>query len=167
MPHKRNPIKSENVSGLARLVRSHVQAALENIVLWHERDISHSSVERVILPDATIACDFMLARTTRILDGLLVYPERMQHNMQLTRGLIFSQAVLLALTEAGMSRDAAYDIVQRNSMKTWAGEGSFRELLAKDEELTQVLSAEQLDACFDPDRFLVHVDRIYARTFED
>jgi adenylosuccinate lyase len=167
MPHKRNPIKSENVSGLARLVRSHVQAALENIVLWHERDISHSSVERVILPDATIACDFMLARTTRILDGLLVYPERMQHNMQLTRGLIFSQAVLLALTEAGMSRDAAYDIVQRNSMKTWAGEGSFRELLAKDEELTQVLSTEQLDACFDPDRFLEHVDRIYARAFED
>jgi len=165
MPHKRNPIKSENVSGLARLVRSHVQAALENIPLWHERDISHSSAERVILPDATIACDFMLARMTRILGDLHVYPERMQQNLQLTRGLIFSQAVLLALTEAGMSRDAAYDIVQRNAMRTWAGEGTFQELLAEDKELRQVLSEERLEACFDSDRFLKHVDRIYERTF--
>jgi len=166
MPHKRNPIGCENVCGLARVVRGHVQAALENVALWHERDISHSSVERVILPDATILCDYMLARITRILDGLLVYPERMQQNLAITRGLIYSQAVLLALTSAGLERDAAYVIVQRSAMRTWAGEGDFRTLLAADDELTGVLDAAQLDGCFDPDRFLSHVDEIFRRVFD-
>jgi len=165
MPHKRNPVKCENVSGLARVVRAHVQAALEDVPLWHERDISHSSVERVILPDATILCDFMLARMTSILDGLLVYPERMRQNMEITRGLIFSQAVLLALTAAGKSREEAYAIVQRNAMRTWAGEGTFRELLEQDPELVAAITPERLDACFDPARFLTGVDAIYRRVF--
>ena len=133
MPHKRNPIRCENVSGLARIVRSNVQAGLENVALWHERDISHSSVERVIIPDSTTLCDFMLARMTSVLGGLHVYPERMQQNMQITRGLVFSQKVLLALTESGMARDDAFDIVQRNAMQTWAGDGAFKDLLAADE----------------------------------
>ena len=163
MPHKRNPIQCENVCGLARVVRGHVQAALENVALWHERDISHSSVERIIVPDATILCDFMLARITRVLDGLLVYPERMKQNMEITRGLIYSQAVLLVLTESGMERDAAYAIVQRNAMKTWAGEGTFREILGADPELTAVLSPEALAAAFDPARFLKHLDHILER----
>jgi adenylosuccinate lyase len=165
MPHKRNPVGCENVSGLARVVRSHVQAALENVALWHERDISHSSVERVILPDATILCDYMLARVTRILDGLLVYPERMRQNFEITRGLVFSQAVLLALTRKGLTREAAYAIVQRNAMKTWAGEGSFHELLGADEELQAAMSADELKQAFDPSQLLRHVDAIYERVF--
>jgi adenylosuccinate lyase len=165
MPHKRNPVGCENVSGLARVVRAHVQAALEDVALWHERDISHSSVERVILPDATILCDFMLARMTRILDGLLVYPERMAQNMAITQGLVYSQAVLLALTRAGLTRDEAYTIVQRNAMRTWAGEGEFRELLSDDKALTAVLESAQLDQCFEPERYLSHVDEIYRRVF--
>jgi adenylosuccinate lyase len=163
MPHKRNPVGCENISGLARIVRSHVQAALENVPLWHERDISHSSVERVILPDATILCDYMLDRMTGILDGLLVYPERMRANMALTRGLIYSQAVLLALTESGMARDAAYALVQRHATRTWSGEGEFRELLAADPELARALDPVRLADCFDPERYLRHVDRIYQR----
>jgi adenylosuccinate lyase len=166
MPHKRNPVGCENISGLARVVRSHVQAALENVALWHERDISHSSVERVIVPDAAILCDYMLARMTRILDGLLVYPERMAQNMAITRGLVYSQAVLLALTRAGLTREEAYAIVQRNAMRTWAGEGDFRELLSGDPALTDVLGAEQLDECFKPERYLCHVDEIFRRVFE-
>jgi len=165
MPHKRNPVGCENVSGLSRLVRSYVTAALDNVPLWHERDISHSSVERVILPDSTILCDYMLARTTRILDGLLVYPDRMAENMSITKGLVFSQAVLLALTSAGLTREAAYAIVQRNAMRTWAGEGQFRELLGADTELLDVLSIEELAACFEPSRYLGHVDRIFERVF--
>jgi adenylosuccinate lyase len=147
------------------VVRANVQAALENVALWHERDISHSSVERVILPDTTIACDFMLARMTRVLDGLHVYPERMLENMQITRGLIFSQKVLLALTAGGLSREAAYDIVQRNAMRCWAGEGTFRELLGNDRELTAVLAPETLEACFDPAGMLGEVDAIFERVF--
>jgi adenylosuccinate lyase len=166
MPHKRNPIGCENVSGLARLVRGHLQAALENVALWHERDISHSSVERVILPDATIVCDYMLARMTRILDGLLIYPERMAQNLALTHGLIYSQAVLLALTGAGLSRDAAYAIVQRQAMRTWAGGGQFRDLLAADPEVAAALDGAALERCFDPARLLVHVDRVIARALE-
>jgi len=165
MPHKRNPIRCENVSGLARVVRSNVQAALENVALWHERDISHSSVERVIVPDSTTLCDFMLSRMTSVLDGLHVYPERMQQNMQITRGLVFSQAVLLALTESGMARDDAFAIVQRNAMRTWAGEGSFRELLAADDAVLQALPDGRFEACFEPEKFLQHVDTIYERTF--
>ena len=166
MPHKRNPIKCENVSGLARVVRCYVQAALENVPLWHERDITHSSVERVVIPDATGLCDFMLVRMTAVVQGLHIYPERMEQNMQITRGLIFSQVVLLALTAAGLERDSAYESVQRNAMKTWAGEGTFGDLLAADPEVTAVLSPQQIDACFDPARMLEHVDHVFARVFE-
>jgi adenylosuccinate lyase len=165
MPHKRNPIGCENLSGLARIVRSYVQAALENVPLWHERDISHSSVERVILPDATILCDTMLARLTGILDGLLVYPEAMRANLEKTRGLVFSQAVLLALARAGMTREDAYRIVQTHAMAVWRGEGSFRERLAADPEVRRVLSDAELAGCFDPERSLRHVDVIYERVF--
>ncbi len=166
MPHKRNPVGCENVSGLSRLVRSYVQAALENVPLWHERDISHSSVERVILPDATILVDYMLARMTRILDGLLVYPERMLQNMELTRGLVFSQAVLLALTRKGLTREQAYDIVQRNAMRTWAGEGSFRELLEADAELRERITTADLDEMFDPARLLRHAEAVFERVLK-
>jgi adenylosuccinate lyase len=166
MPHKRNPIGCENVSGLARLVRAYVQAALEDIPLWHERDISHSSVERVAFPDATTLCDSMLHRMTGILDGLLVYPERMAENMARMKGLVFSQAVLLALASAGLSRDAAYAIVQRNAMKVWAGQGAFRDVLAGDPELAAALPEAALAACFDAARTLRHVDAIYERAFE-
>jgi len=165
MPHKRNPVGCENVSGLARLVRSYVQAALEDIPLWHERDISHSSVERVVFPDATTLVDYMLHRMTGILDGLLVYPERMRDNMDRMKGLVFSQAVLLALAAKGLSREGAYDIVQRNAMKVWEGKGTFRELLAGDAELSAALSTDELAACFDAARTLRHVDAIYARAF--
>ena len=166
MPHKRNPIKCENVSGLARVVRANVQAGLENVPLWHERDISHSSVERVIVADSFILCDFMLARMTRVVEDLHVYPERMQANMEITRGLVFSQSVLLALTRAGLTREASYAIVQRNAMRCWGGEGTFRELLEGDSELTAALDAEQLAACFDPHRLLRNVDAIYDRVFQ-
>jgi adenylosuccinate lyase len=165
MPHKRNPIGCENISGLARVVRSHVQAALEDIPLWHERDISHSSVERVIFPDATTLCDYMLHRMTGILDGLLVYPERMAENMARMKGLIFSQAVLLALAKAGLSREDAYAIVQRNAMQVWEGKGGLQELLAADAEVGRALSPDALSACFDPARTLHHVDAIYERAF--
>jgi adenylosuccinate lyase len=165
MPHKRNPIGCENVSGLARLVRAYVQAALEDIPLWHERDISHSSVERVMLPDATTLCDYMLHRMTGILDGLHVYPERMAENMGRMKGLVFSQAVLLALASAGLSREAAYEIVQRVAMAVWAGKGSFQDLLAADPGVTRVLPPAALAACFDPKQGLRHVDAIYARAF--
>jgi adenylosuccinate lyase len=166
MPHKRNPIRCENVSGLARIVRSHVQAALEGVPLWHERDISHSSVERVILPDATILCDFMIDRMRRVVEGLHVYPERMLQNLGLTRGLVFSQAVLLALASAGSSREEAYELVQRAAMRCWAGEGDFRELLAGDPAVTARLSRRQLDDCFDAERLLRHVDEVLARALD-
>lgn len=165
MPHKRNPVGCENVSGLSRVVRANVQAALEDVALWHERDISHSSVERVIVPDSTILCDYMLARMTRILEGLHVYPDRMRTNMEITRGLVFSQTVLLALTEAGKTREEAYAIVQRNAMRCWAGEGTFRDLLAADSECTAVVPESRLDELFEPTRMLRHVDAIYERVF--
>ncbi len=167
MPHKRNPVGCENISGLARVVRSFVQASLENVALWHERDISHSSVERVILPDGFILCDYMTARMTRILDGLHIYPERMIRNMNITRGLIFSQAVLLALTATGMTREEAYDIVQKNAMATWDGEGMFQDHLAADPRFTAAIPADKLKEIFDPNRFLGQVDTIYGRVFGD
>jgi adenylosuccinate lyase len=165
MPHKRNPIGCENISGLARLVRAYVQAALEDIPLWHERDISHSSVERVMLPDATTLCDYMLNRMTGILDGLHVYPDRMAENMGRMKGLVFSQAVLLALASAGLSRETAYEIVQRVAMAVWEGKGSFQDLLAADPSVAAALPPAALAACFDPKRSLKHVDTIYARAF--
>ena len=165
MPHKRNPVLSENLTGLARLVRSHVTPALENVALWHERDISHSSVERVIGPDATIGLDFALARTTSMIDRLLVYPETMKRNMDRLGGLHNSQRVLLALTQAGMSREDAYRAVQRNAMEVWAGKGDFPALLKADKDVAARLSAAQIDASFDDAYHMKHVDTIFKRVF--
>ncbi|MCX7982770.1 MAG: adenylosuccinate lyase [Syntrophales bacterium] len=165
MPHKRNPVLSENISGLARLVRSYAVAALEDIPLWHERDISHSSVERVIAPDATTALDFMLHRFTGIVERLLVYPDRMQYNLNLTRGLIFSQNVLLKLIDAGMSRDMAYEVVQRNAMKCWETGTSFEDLILQDAEVMAKVAPSSLKEAFSLEPFLKQVDFIFRRVF--
>ena len=165
MPHKRNPVLTENLSGLSRLMRSYASAALEDIALWHERDISHSSVERVIGPDATILLDFMLARFKGVIENLLVYPERMLANLRMTRGLIYSQFVLLKLIEKGFSRERAYAVVQRNAMKSWQEGLDFMGLLLGDEEVMSQLTREDLDAVFREENFLKHVDRIFARVF--
>jgi len=169
MPHKRNPVLSENLTGLARMVRSYAIPAMENVALWHERDISHSSVERFIGPDATITLDFALARLTGVIDKLLVYPERMLKNLDRMGGLVHSQRVLLALTQAGLSREESYALVQRNAMKVWESDGelSLLELLRKDPEVTSRLSQEQLEALFDLDYHLKRVDEIFARVFGD
>ncbi len=163
MPHKRNPVSCEQVCGLARLVRSNAQAALENVALWHQRDISHSSVERVIFPDSTILVDYMLHQTTRILDGLQVYPARMRENLDRSHGLIFSQRVLLKLTERGLARQRAYEIVQRNAMRAWREQRSFHDLLAADPDLTAALGADELKGCFDAAWYLRNLDAVYAR----
>ena len=163
MPHKRNPVLSENLSGLARLLRGYALSALENVPLWHERDISHSSVERVIGPDATVTLDFMLHRFAGLIEGLRVFPERMRENLDLTRGLIFSQPVLLALIGKGMERQAAYAVVQRNAMKVWDEDRDFRSLLAEDPEVKKLLKPAELAACFDLDRALRHVDAVFER----
>jgi adenylosuccinate lyase len=167
MPHKRNPVLTENLTGLARMVRSAVNPALENVALWHERDISHSSVERFIGPDATITLDFALARLTGVVDKLLVYPERMQRNLDRMGGLVHSQRVLLALTQAGVSREDSYRLVQRNAMQVWESDGalSLLELLKADSEVSERLSAAQLDALFDLDYHFKAVDLIFARVF--
>ncbi len=167
MPHKRNPVLTENLTGLARMVRSAVVPALENVALWHERDISHSSVERFIGPDATITLDFALARLTGVVDKLLVYPERMMKNMNRMGGLIHSQRVLLALTQAGESREGAYALVQRNAMKVWESDGtlSLLDLLKADPEVGARLSGDQLEALFDLDYHYKAVDTIFARVF--
>jgi adenylosuccinate lyase len=168
MPHKRNPVLTENLTGLARMVRSAVTPALENVALWHERDISHSSVERFIGPDATITLDFALARLTGVVDKLLVYPERMQRNLDRMGGLVHSQRVLLALTQAGASREDAYRLVQRNAMKVWEADGqlSLMELLKADPEVTALLSPAQIEAEFDLAYHFKHVDTIFARVFD-
>jgi adenylosuccinate lyase len=163
MPHKRNPILSENLTGLARLLRGYALSALEDVALWHERDISHSSVERVIGPDATVTLDFMLHRFAGLVDGLRVYPERMLENLAATRGLVFSQPVLLKLIEKGMERQAAYLLVQRNAMKVWDENRDFRSLLAADPEIQRVLNSAELDACFDLTHELRHVDAVFER----
>jgi adenylosuccinate lyase len=167
MPHKRNPVLTENLTGLARMVRSAVTPALENVALWHERDISHSSVERFIGPDATITLDFALARMTSVVDKLLVYPERMQKNLDRMGGLIHSQRVLLALTQAGLSREESYALVQRNAMKVWESDGalSLLDLLKADPEVSARLSGEELDALFDLGYHLKYVDAIFDRVF--
>jgi adenylosuccinate lyase len=165
MPHKRNPVLSENLTGLARLVRGYVMPALENVALWHERDISHSSVERVIGPDATIALDFALARMTSIVKDLVVYPERMQSNLDRLGGLIHSQRVLLALTEAGVPREEAYRLVQRNAMKVWEGGADFLDALLADKDVTKALSPKEIRAQFDLGYHLKHVDTIFKRVF--
>ncbi|PYO31333.1 MAG: adenylosuccinate lyase, partial [Candidatus Rokuibacteriota bacterium] len=163
MPHKRNPVACEQVCGLARLVRSNSLAALENVALWHERDISHSSVERVILPDSTILVDYMLHQMTRIIEGLQVYPERMRENMDRSFGLIYSQRVLLKLAEKGLPRQAAYELVQRNAMRAWRERTAFRDLLAADPEIMAKLAPAELEACFDPSWYLRNVDAVFRR----
>lgn len=163
MPHKRNPILTENLTGLARLVRGMSVPAMENVALWHERDISHSSVERMIGPDATITLDFALVRLTNVVENLLVYPERMQANLDKLGGLVHSQRVLLALTQAGVSREDAYRLVQRNAMPVWRGEGQFLDLLKADEDV--ILSDDALEALFDLGYHFKHVDTIFARVF--
>ncbi len=165
MPHKRNPILTENLSGLARLVRMPVIPALENVALWHERDISHSSVERGIAPDATVTLDFALRRLAGVVDKLVVYPENMRKNLDQLGGLIHSQRVLLALTQAGMSREAAYRAVQRNAMPVWRGEGDFLDLLKRDEEVKKHLSDEALEELFDLGYHTRRVDAIFKRVF--
>jgi adenylosuccinate lyase len=165
MPHKRNPVLAENLTGLARLIRSTVVPALENVALWHERDISHSSVERVIAPDATIALDFALARLTGLIDRLVVYPERMRENLESLSGLVDSQRVLLALTQAGMSREDAYRAVQTHAMAAWQGQGRFADLLKQDPEICRYLSPQTIDGLFDPAYHLKHVDTIFRRVF--
>jgi adenylosuccinate lyase len=166
MPHKRNPVLSENVTGLARVVRAYVTPALEDVVLWHERDISHSSVERMIAPDATATLDFALARLTSIIEKLVVYPETMEQNLERLGGLVHSQRVMLALTKKGLSREEAYRIVQRHAMAAWKGEGDFLSLLDKDADVRRHLSESELKQLFDPKQHFEHVDSIFARVFE-
>jgi adenylosuccinate lyase len=167
MPHKRNPVLTENLTGLSRMVRAFALPAMENVALWHERDISHSSVERMIGPDATITLDFALARLTGVIDKLLVYPENMQKNLDRLGGLVHSQRVLLALTQKGASREDAYRLVQRNAMPVWRGEGNFRELLKADAEVGKFLSAADIDEKFDLGYHLKQVDTIFRRVFRD
>ncbi|AYO83698.1 adenylosuccinate lyase [Methylobacterium brachiatum] len=165
MPHKRNPVLTENITGLARMVRGYVVPALENVALWHERDISHSSVERMIGPDATVTLDFALARMTGVIEKLLIYPANMQKNLDRLGGLVHSQRVLLALTQAGVSREDSYRLVQRNAMPVWRGEGDFLALLKADPEVTAALTPEQIEECFDLGYHFKHVDTIFARVF--
>jgi adenylosuccinate lyase len=165
MPHKRNPVLTENLTGLARMVRAYALPAMENVALWHERDISHSSVERMIGPDATITLDFALARLTNVIDRLLVYPDNMQKNLDRLGGLIHSQRVLLALTQKGASREDAYRLVQRNAMPVWRGEGDFLNLLTNDPEVRERLSEADLEDLFDLGYHLKHVDTIFRRVF--
>jgi adenylosuccinate lyase len=165
MPHKRNPVLTENLTGLARMVRAYVTPALENVALWHERDISHSSVERYIGPDATITLDFALVRAAGVVEKLIVYPDRMKENLDKTRGLVHSQRVLLALTQAGVSREDSYRLVQRNAMRAWNGEGTLLDLLLADKDVTKALPPAKLEQLFDLDYHLKHVDTIFARVF--
>ncbi len=166
MPHKRNPISAENLSGLARVVRANAVAAMENVALWHERDISHSSVERIIIPDSTILIDYMLARFTNLIDKLIVYPANMKRNMQISRGLFHSETVMLALVEKGLSRETAYRYVQRNAMDVWKHGGDFKDLLTQDPDIRKSLSAKEIDGCFDLSHTLKRVDYIFTRVFK-
>ena len=163
MPHKRNPVLTENLTGLARVVRSSVMPALENISLWHERDISHSSVERFIGPDATITMDFALNRLNNVVENMIVYPDNMMKNLEKFNGLVFSQRILLALTQKDISREDSYLMVQRNSMKVWNGEGAFYELIKKDEEICSILSDDEIDDIFDLNYHLKHIEEIFQR----
>ncbi len=165
MPHKRNPVLSENLTGLARIVRGYVTPALENVALWHERDISHSSVERMIAPDATVTLDFALKRMTGMMENLVIYPENMERNLNLLNGLIFSQRVLLELTQAGVSRENAYVLVQRNAMQVWEQGKDFQELLVSDSEVTAKISPEKIAELFDLDYHTKNIDKIFAKVF--
>lgn len=167
MPHKRNPVLTENLTGLARLVRSAVTPALENVALWHERDISHSSVERAIGPDATIHLDFALHRLAGVVEGLVVYPDRMAENLHRLQGLHASQSVLLLLTQSGLTREDAYAIVQQHAMRTWNGEGAFIDLLRADPDVTDLIDAAALEACFSLDKHTAQIDTIFDRVFAE
>jgi adenylosuccinate lyase len=165
MPHKRNPVGAEQVAGLARLLRGNALCALENVALWHERDISHSSVERVIVPDSFLALDHMLRRMTKIVSGMSVNVERMRRNLDSGRGLVFSGQLLLELTAKGMRREDAYKVVQTHAMEAWKTEGDFRARVAADPAVRAVLSEKEIDEVFRLERYLVHVDAIFARVF--
>jgi adenylosuccinate lyase len=165
MPHKRNPVLSENLTGLSRMVRAYALPAMENVALWHERDISHSSVERMIGPDATVTLDFALSRLAGVIDKLVVYPDRMQANLDRLGGLVHSQRVMIALTQKGVSREAAYRIVQRNAMPVWQGKGDFLSLLTADKDVRKALSLKEIEANFDLKHHLKHVDTIFRRVF--
>jgi adenylosuccinate lyase len=165
MPHKRNPIASENLCGLARVVRSNSLAAMENVALWHERDISHSSVERVIMPDSTILIDYMLARITDVIKHLVVYPANMKRNLDLTGGLVYSQRLLLLLIEKGAQRKESYEAVQRNAMASWKGAGALQGLVGRDPFVSKHLTAAEIQSCFDPKYYLRHLDKIFRRVF--
>ncbi|HDL89819.1 MAG TPA: adenylosuccinate lyase [Thermodesulforhabdus norvegica] len=167
MPHKRNPIGCENLSGLARVLRANAIAAMENVALWHERDISHSSVERIIAPDSTTLLNYMLNRLTSILEKLTIYPENMERNLNITGGLFFSQRVMLSLTKKGLTREDAYRIVQRNAMKVWQEGGTLRDRLASDPDITRYLSTHELDELFDLSYYTRHVNTIFERVFND
>jgi adenylosuccinate lyase len=167
MPHKRNPVTAEQICGLARVVRANAQAAMENIALWHERDISHSSVERVILPDSAILTDYLLAKTLWLIDGMRVYPERMKKNLESTRGLIFSGQLLLDLAAAGMLREEAYSAVQKHAMQSWEADADFRAAVESDDKILHYLSLAEIQGAFSLDRHLRNVDRIFARVFGD
>ncbi len=167
MPHKRNPILSERICGMARTVRANSIVGLENVALWHERDISHSSAERIVLPDSSSALDYILAKTAFLLDGLVVYPERMLENLNATRGLVFSGQLLLALTQKGVSREDAYVWAQRNAMKVWDEGGEFKELVLNDTEINSKLSADEIEKVFDVKHYLRNVDKVFARVFNE
>jgi len=167
MPHKKNPVRCERASGLARMVRSHAQVAMEDVPLWHERDISHSSAERIIFPDAFILTDFLLADMTDIVRNWAVHPDRMRRNIDGTRGLIFSQSVLLALTRKGLTREQAYQIVQRNSLKAWNEDLDFKALIQAEPEVTAVLSPAEVHQCFSLEPYLAKIDYIFERVFSD
>jgi len=165
MPHKRNPIISERICGIARIVRANSLVGLENVALWHERDISHSSAERVVLPDSSIALDYILHKAASLIEGLVVYPKRMLQNLQFTKGLVFSGQLLLALTQKGVSRETAYEWVQRNAMKVWETGENFRDLLKEDAEINAHLSIAEIDGVFEIDTYLRNVDQIFDRVF--
>ena len=167
MPHKRNPIISERICGIARVIRGHSLVGLENVALWHERDISHSSAERVVLPDSSIALDYIVHKATSLISGLVVHPDRMLENLQLTRGLVFSGQLLLALTQKGVSRESAYEWVQRNAMKVWDQNENFKELLQQDPDIKLHLSATEIEGTFGYDSYLRNVDRIFSRVFRE
>lgn len=165
MPHKRNPVGSENLCGLARVIRSNSLAAMENVALWHERDISHSSVERIIIPDSNILMDYMLVRLTKLLTNLVVYPDRMLKNLNLTGGLVYSQRLLLALIDRGAERKSAYEAVQRNAMDAWQGNGNFQDLVTNDPFISRKLSASEIHTCFNPQAYLKNLPQVFRRVF--
>jgi len=167
MPHKRNPVTCEQICGLARVVRGNLNPAIEDIALWHERDISHSSAERVILADSAILTDYLLSKTIWLIDGMRVYPDRMCHNLESTHGLIFSGQLLLDLAAAGMLREQAYRVIQAHAMRAWETEGNFRASVESDKEVLSYLSIEKINQAFSVDRYLLHVDRIFARVFPE